>query len=287
MYVDSHCHLDCLKFDEGLKRDSVSSERDQAEPYATQLHQSIQAAQARGVTQFLCVCIDLEHSQDVIDIAERYDNVLATVGVHPLYKDSKEPTVEALVNRVNEANATQRRVIAVGETGLDFHYCPEKPQWQIKRFEVHLEAALKLSMPLIIHSRSAKQETLERFHAYGVDRVGGVMHCFTEDLDMAKRCIDLGFLISFSGIVTFNNAQALRDVVAALPLDRMLIETDSPYLAPKPYRGQSNEPKYVVEVAQQIAEVKGVSVEEVASVTTGNYEALVAGRVNKLGSAVY
>jgi len=269
MFVDSHCHLNMLDL----------------APYRTQesdnplagLSDCLAAARSAGVSGFLCVATDLVNCETVIALAAQYPDVLATVGVHPLQKsaDAQAVTAEQLIDRIRAANREERLVVAVGETGLDYHYCPEKPSWQRARFEAHLQAAIALEMPLIIHSRAAKAETLALFDAYQIERVGGIMHCYTEDLDMAKRTIDLGFLISLSGIITFNNASALREVVAALPLDRLLIETDSPYLAPKPYRGRSNEPKYVVEVAKKIAEIKGVSLERVAEVTTANYHAFI------------
>jgi len=274
MFVDSHCHLNMLDL----------------EPYrtnpnntvSTELDDCLAAARDVGVTQFLCVATHLGNCDDVIALAAQYPGVLATVGVHPLHKPlSTEAPLRSdqLVARVKKANQDQRLVVAVGETGLDYHYCPEKPVWQLERFEAHLQAALELNLPLVIHSRAAKAETLALFDAYQVDRVGGIMHCYTEDLEMAQRCIDLGFFISLSGIITFNNADALRAVVAALPLDRLLIETDSPYLAPKPYRGRSNEPKYVVEVAKKIAEIKGVSLERVAESTTANYNLFIGGSI--------
>lgn len=278
MFVDSHCHLDCLKLDAYFKTitaDTKEPPMTDEQRQSLALEHALQAANDVGVMQFLCVCIDLEHSAQVLALANRYEQILATIGVHPLYQDSAEPTVEGLVEIVEKANQARRVVVAVGETGLDYHYCPDKPVWQRRRFETHLQAALELSMPLVIHSRAAKEETLALFKAYQVERVAGVMHCYTEDLDMAKQCIDIGFYISISGIVTFGNASQLREVVAALPLDRLLIETDSPYLAPKPHRGKPNEPKYVVEVAKQVAALKGISVEEVATVTTNNYRDLI------------
>lgn len=258
MFVDSHCHIDCLKLD----------------PYNGDLDACLDAAREVGVSQFLCVCIDLENSDAVINLAHQHPDILATVGVHPLYKDSMEPTVELLLDKIKRANQDARRVVAVGETGLDYHYCPEKPAWQRERFITHLQAAEALQLPVVIHSRAAKSATLDLLKAFET-RVTGVMHCFTEDLDMAKQCIDLGYLISISGVVTFNNATELREVVRSLPLDCLMIETDSPYLAPKPYRGRSNEPRYVIEVAKKIAELKGVSVEQVGEVTRENFRRFI------------
>ncbi len=249
MLVDSHCHLD--------KLDLSAHNGD--------LNAALQAAFDRQISHILCIGINLENIDDVVGLAERYEPVFASVGVHPLYRESREPTLEELLNV-----ARHDKVVAIGETGLDYFYGEGDLQWQRDRFEIHIEAARQAQMPLIIHTRGAKQDTLDYLRRQE-GQVEGVLHCFTEDLDMAKQAVDMGFLISISGIVTFRNAAELRDVVKALPLDRLLVETDAPWLAPVPHRGKKNEPQYVVEVAEKVAEVKGISLEEVARVTTDNF----------------
>jgi TatD DNase family protein len=250
MLVDSHCHLDKLDLS----------------PYQGDLDAALQAAFARQISHMVCIGIDLENIASVLAIAERHDGVFASVGVHPLYRDSREPALEELV-----ALSQHRKVIAIGETGLDYFYGEGDLQWQRDRFQIHIAAARQTELPVIIHSRGAKEDTLAFLRDSGAGEVRGVMHCFTEDLDMAKRAIDLGFLISISGIVTFRNADELRAVVKALPLEHLLVETDAPWLAPIPYRGKSNEPRYVVEVAEKVAEIKGLSLQQVAQQTTANF----------------
>ncbi|HVL01612.1 MAG TPA: TatD family hydrolase [Dongiaceae bacterium] len=248
--VDSHCHLDKLDL----------------APYDGDLTAALQAALNRGVHHVVCIGIDLENIAGVLAIAQQFPAVSASVGVHPLYRESREPTLAELVQF-----GGHEKVIAIGETGLDYFYGEGDLQWQRDRFLIHIEAARQTDLPLIIHSRGAKEDTLAFLRDTGQGSVRGVMHCFTEDLDMAKRAIDLGFLISISGIVTFRNADELRAVVKALPLDRLLVETDAPWLAPIPYRGKSNEPRFVVEVAQKVAEIKGVTLDDVARQTTDNF----------------
>lgn len=248
--VDSHCHLDKLDL----------------APYDGDLASALQAAFARHISHVVCIGIDLENIATVLNIAQQFPAVFASVGVHPLYRESREPTLGELVEL-----GAHPKVIAIGETGLDYFYGDGDLQWQRDRFLIHIDAARQSGLPLIIHSRGAKEDTLAFLRERGAGEVRGVMHCFTEDLDMAKRAIDLGFLISISGIVTFRNADELRAVVKALPLDRLLVETDAPWLAPIPYRGKSNEPRYVVEVAQKVAEIKGETLEAVARQTTDNF----------------
>jgi TatD DNase family protein len=250
MLVDSHCHLDKLDLT----------------PYQGDLNAALRAAFDRDVGHILCIGIDLEHIDDVVGLAESHDSVFASVGVHPLYRESREPDLESLLQI-----ATHPKVVGIGETGLDYFYGEGDLQWQRDRFVVHIDAARQAQLPLIIHTRGAKQDTLGFLREHGNNQVNGVLHCFTEDLDMAKQAVDMGFLISISGIVTFRNADELRKVVKALPLDRLLVETDAPWLAPIPHRGKKNEPQYVVEVANKVAELKGVSVEEVAKVTSNNF----------------
>lgn len=250
MLVDSHCHLDKLDLS----------------PYDGDLDAALQAAYARSISHILCIGINLENIDDVVQLAERHEPVFASVGVHPLYRESREPSIAELLEI-----ARHPKVVAIGETGLDYFYGEGDLQWQRDRFLIHIEAARLSRLPLIIHTRGAKQDTLDSLRQHGGGEVEGVLHCFTEDLDMAKQAVDMGFLISISGIVTFRNASELRDVVKALPLDRLLVETDAPWLAPVPHRGRQNEPQYVVEVAEKVAEIKSVTLEEVARLTTENF----------------
>lgn len=253
MFVDSHCHLDRLKLDK----------------YEAGLDGAIDAASDAGVSEMLCVAIDLENIDKVLATADRYSSVYASVGVHPGTDVGEEPTLERLLSL-----AEHPKVIAIGETGLDYYYGEERKAEQQARFAVHLNASKVCNKPVIVHTRDAREDTLDIIGREGDVDIGGVLHCFTESWDMAKKALDLNYYISFSGIVTFKNAEELRSVVKNVPLDRILIETDSPYLAPIPYRGKPNEPKYVPEVARCIADLKGVSIEEIADITTRNYRAL-------------
>jgi TatD DNase family protein len=250
MLVDSHCHLDRLNL----------------EPYNGDLTAAIEAAHARGIQQMLCIGISLSNIQDVIDIAQRYPRVLASVGVHPCDVQAGMADASQLL-----AWAEQPKVVALGETGLDYHYETESKALQQESFILHLEVGGKAGLPIVVHTRDAREDTLALIKAHGNLEHAGVLHCFTEDWDMAKRALDLNYYISISGIVTFKNAEQIRDVVRKMPLDRLLVETDSPYLAPVPYRGKPNEPKYVREVAEFIAEVRGLAFEELAQKTTENF----------------
>ncbi len=250
MYIDSHCHLDRLNL----------------EPYQGDLSLALRAAREQGVEKMLCVAIDLEHIDAVLDIAQKEQGIYASVGVHPTSHDGEEPSIERLLDLSKED-----RVIAIGETGLDYYYGKETRDVQLKRFETHLRASSECQKPVIVHTRDAKEDTLSLIKEYSDPNVAGVLHCFTEDWDMASRAMDMNFYVSFSGIVTFKNAVELKDVAKKMPLDRLLIETDSPYLAPVPYRGKPNEPKYVPEVAKCIAELKQTSVEEIAKVSKENF----------------
>ena len=253
MLVDSHCHLDRLDL----------SDRDAG------LDGILADARARGITQFLSVAVDLATSASLVELTERYDHVYSSVGVHPLQKiDQPVPEVEQLV-----ALARAPKVGAIGETGLDNFYSAESHQWQRDSFIRHLQASQQTGLPIIIHTRDAREETLELLRQYPL-QAAGVMHCFTETWEMAEAAIELGFYISFSGIVTFKSADELREVVRRVPLDRILVETDSPWLAPVPHRGKQNEPQYVREVAETVADLKGVSLEQLAEITTQNFHRL-------------
>ncbi|MCC6200455.1 MAG: TatD family hydrolase [Moraxellaceae bacterium] len=253
MFIDSHCHLDRLDLGK----------------LGTDLDGALAAARARGVRHFLCVGVDLETLPDVLAVAEAYEDVSASVGVHPLHLDSLEPEIEQLITL-----AAHPKVVAIGETGLDYHYDQESPAIQQRRFRKHIEASLRTRKPLIVHTRAAREDTIAILRGEGA--FAGVMHCFTEDWDMAKAALDLGFYISFSGIVSFANAVELRDVASRVPMDRLLIETDSPWLAPVPYRGKTNQPAYVVDVAKVIAELRGMTIDEVGETTSENFRRLFA-----------
>ena len=214
----------------------------------------------------LCVSVTLDKFPEVLNLAEQYDNFYASVGVHPDYEDIEEPSVEALVRL-----AQHPKIVAIGETGLDYFRLTGNLEWQRERFRTHIRAAILAGKPLIIHTRSAAEDTLRIMQEEGANQVGGVMHCFTENLEVALQAIELGFYISFSGIVTFKNATQIKEVALAIPLDKMLVETDSPYLAPVPFRGKTNQPAYVKYVAQEIANLRGISLDAVMQATTENF----------------
>lgn len=250
MIVDSHCHIDQLDlslFDGNM--DNI-----------------IQAAKEHDVIYLLCVCIDMNNFPAVKAIAERYPNVSASVGVHPNETDTYDPTTEELVNMANDDN-----IVAIGETGLDYYRTEEDSGWQQERFRRHIAAAKQVNKPLIVHTRQARADTIQILKEEAAEQAGGVLHCFTEDWSMAKQALDLGFYISFSGIVTFKNAVELKSVAKQVPLDRMLIETDAPYLAPVPFRGKPNQPAYVKYVAEYIAELRNETYQRIAEVTTKNF----------------
>ena len=249
-FVDSHCHLDRLNLD----------------AYDGNFEAMMSATRAAGVSHMLCIGVDLESFPQVKALAETYDHVFASVGCHPLYQSDEiadEQTLRTL--------ATHPKVVGIGETGLDYFYAKDNKVLQQASFAMHIRAARDLDMPLIVHTRGAKEDTLGLLKEQGGGSVRGVLHCFTEDLDMAQQAIDLGFYISISGIVTFANAAELRDTVRALPIERLLIETDAPWLAPVPFRGKPNEPRYVSHVAECVADLKGVSTETLAQVTSNNF----------------
>lgn len=248
--VDSHCHLDRLDYDYFQK----------------DLNQLLNFAREQGVIHFLCVSIDLKTLPAVLAIAEQYSDVSASVGVHPTEVIDKESTLEKLI-----ALAEHPKVVAIGETGLDYYRDTSKKTEQQERFRSHIQTAIAVNKPLIVHTRNAREDTITILKEEGAKRVGGVLHCFTEDMSMANAAIELGFYISFSGILTFKNAKELQSIAQQLPLDRILIETDSPYLAPMPFRGKSNQPAYVRYVAEKLAELRNISLESIATQTTNNF----------------
>jgi len=253
MLVDSHCHINFPELSANLAG-------------------VLDAMGANGVSHALCVSVTLEALPDVLAIAENHSNVFASVGVHPDTSEGEEPTLERLVEL-----ARHPRVIAIGETGLDYYRLTGDLEWQRSRFRTHIRAARDCGKPLIIHTRDAAEDTIRIMREEKAADVGGVMHCFTETAAVAHAAMELDFLISFSGIVTFKNALALKDVARGVPLDRMLIETDSPYLAPVPYRGKTNQPAYVRFVGEEIGRLKDVSLETVAEATTANFFRLFRG----------
>jgi TatD DNase family protein len=250
LLVDSHCHLDLLD----------------VKAVGGDLAAVMQNARARSVGYILCVSVNLKHFPRVRGLAESYAQVFASAGVHPNDKADGEPSVKTLCEL-----ADHPRVVAVGETGLDYYRSQGEPDWQRERFRRHIAAARETGRPLIIHAREAKEDTLKMLAQERAAEVGGVMHCFAEDWDMALRAMDLNFLISFSGIVTFPSAQVLKDVARRLPLDRMLVETDAPWLAPIPHRGKPNQPAYARYVAEHIASLRDTGVDEIITATTANF----------------
>ncbi len=250
MFVDSHCHLDRLKMDDA------------------ELGETLKFARQRGVEHFLCVCVAVNDFDDMYDKVKGYPDVSVSCGVHPLHQE------DACDYQTLLEKADKPEVVAIGETGLDYFYSADTREVQLSSFIDHIKVANALKKPLIIHTRDAREDTLNLLKEYKDPDTIGVLHCFTESLEMAQAAIEMGFYVSISGIVTFNSADELREVVKALPLDRLLIETDSPWLAPVPHRGKQNQPGYVVEVAEFIAELKGVTVEELARQTTENFYCL-------------
>ena len=254
MYVDSHCHLSFPELQGRL--DEIRAEMAAAE-----------------VDRALCICTTLEEFEAVHALATRFDNFWCSAGVHPDSEAVREPTVDGLIDLANRP-----KVVAIGETGLDYYRLNGRSMadmgWQRERFAVHIRASIATGRPLVIHTRNASDDTLAVLAGEQGQRAGGVFHCFTETRDVARAALDLGFFISFSGILTFKTAQELREVARMVPMDRCLIETDSPYLSPVPYRGKVNSPAYVPWVARQLAEIKGIDVADVAAQTTANFERL-------------
>ena len=247
MLVDSHCHLNFPEL-------------------AANLAVIKQSMIENQVGHALCISVTLPDFPQVLALAETNANFYASVGVHPDYENIEEPTVDNLV-----ALANHPKVIAIGETGLDYFRLSGDLEWQRTRFRTHIRAAIQSNKPLIIHTRNAAEDTLRIMREENAELVGGVMHCFTESLEVAMQAIELGFYISFSGIVTFKNATSIKEVAKQIPLDRILVETDSPYLAPIPYRGKINQPSYVRFVAEEIAKLRGITLEEVSAKTTENF----------------
>ena len=247
MFVDSHCHVDFPKLIE-------------------QMPEILQRMQTNQVSHALCVSVNLPDWPALIALVEQYDALWASVGVHPDYEDTVEPTVQELVSR-----SVHPRVVAIGETGLDYFRLSGDLAWQRERFRCHMRAARECQLPLIIHTRSAAEDTLRLMREEGAEQVGGVLHCFTESWEVAQAAMDMNFYISFSGIVTFKTALALQEVARRVPLDRLLIETDSPYLAPVPFRGKLNDPSKVIHVAEKIAELRNCTLKKIEEASTSNF----------------
>ena len=247
MFVDSHCHVNFPEL-------------------ASKLPDVLASMAKNRVTHALCIGVNLPELPGVLQLAADHPNIYASVGVHPDYEDTPEPSIDTLT-----ALSQRAKVVAIGETGLDYFRVSGDLEWQRARFRTHIRAARECGMPLVIHTRSAAADTLAIMREERAAEAGGVMHCFTESWEVAQGALDLGFHISFSGIVTFKNAQEIKDVARRVPLDRMLIETDSPYLAPVPFRGKLNEPAYVRYVAEEIARLRNVDVGEIAAATSANF----------------
>jgi len=254
MLVDSHCHLDRLNL----------------EAQGGSLDAALEAARARGVGHFLCIGVSQSNAGAVKALAQQYADVDCSVGVHPLDIEEGEGTLtlDWLLTEIRHP-----KVVAIGETGLDYHYAADSAALQQAAFRLHLDAARISGLPVVVHTRAARQDTLDLLREAALPQAG-VMHCFTEDWPMASAALDMGFYISLSGIVTFRNAQALHEVAKKMPIDRLLVETDAPYLAPVPYRGKPNLPQYVREVAEFIAELRGIAYEALAEQTTANFQRL-------------
>jgi TatD DNase family protein len=252
MFIDSHCHLDFPEFQARLPEVLANME-------------------SSKVSHALCVSVDLPDFPNVLKLAQDHENLFASVGVHPDYEDTPEPTLEFLV----ETALKEPKIVAIGETGLDYFRMGDRSyesmEWQRERFRTHIRASIASKKPLIIHTRSASDDTIRILKEEGAYQIGGVMHCFTESYEVAKAAMEMGFFISFSGIVTFKSAKELQETCKQVPLDRMLIETDSPYLAPIPYRGKTNEPAWVSKVGEFIANLKDIPIETLANHTSNNF----------------
>lgn len=252
MFIDSHCHLDFPEFQ-------------------SRLPEVLGNMELAKVSHALCVSVDLPDFPNVLRLANEHSNLFASVGVHPDYEDTPEPSFDFLV----ETALNNPKIIAIGETGLDYYRMGDRSyesmEWQRERFRTHIRASIASKKPLIIHTRSASEDTIKILKEEGASKIGGVMHCFTESYEVARAAMDMGFFISFSGIVTFKSAKELQETCKLVPLSRMLIETDSPYLAPIPFRGKTNEPAWVSKVGEFVANLKGVSLEFLAKQTSDNF----------------
>ena len=250
MLVDSHCHLDCIDltdFDNSFDR-------------------LIEHTHASGVEHMLCVSINLEKYPGMLEKVRCYPNISVSAGMHPMADESDAFSAETLIEL-----AQDEKVVAIGETGLDYYYHKGDPQWQQDRFRAHIQVANEVNKPIIVHTRDAGDDTLKILREENAEACSGVIHCFTETQEFAEQALDLGFMISISGIVTFRNAETLRAIAKTIPDDRLLIETDSPYLAPIPHRGKQNQPAFVRHVAEVLAEIRGNSVEEIAEISRNNF----------------
>lgn len=248
MLIDSHCHLNLLAEQEGGIAAALANAKD------------------NQVDHMLCIGIDKASSNEVLQLAKTHSQLSASIGIHPNVDQDENYTLDELILAAND-----NQVVAIGETGLDYFRSEGDLEWQRERFRYHIEAAKQLNKPLIIHTREARDDTMDILEANNAEQAGGIIHCFTENWETAKRALDIGFYISLSGIVTFKNATELQDVAKKIPLDRMLIETDSPYLAPVPHRGKPNQPAFVKHVAEFVAQLRGESVESIADVTSQNF----------------
>ena len=255
MFIDSHCHLDRIDLN----------------PYNNDFDTFVQAARAAQIRHMLCIAIDLESYPAMLQMVQPYQDISLSVGVHPNVTEGREPSIDELLKLANH-----EKVIAIGETGLDYFRSEGDLEWQHQRFRNHITVAKSLNKPLIIHTREAGHDSLDVLRQEGADQVGGIIHCFTEDWAYAEKALDLNFYISFSGIVTFKNALAIKEVAQKVPADRFLIETDSPYLAPVPYRGKPNYPTYVRHVAEHIAELRDTTVDAIAELSRNNFYRLFA-----------
>jgi len=250
MLVDSHCHLDCI--------DLIG--------FDNNFDQLIQHTSDAGIEHMLCVSINLKEYPSMLEKVRAYPNISVSAGMHPMADESDEFSIEYLTDL-----ATDEKVVAIGETGLDYFYHKGDPTWQQERFRAHIQVANKVDKPVIIHTRDAGKDTIQILQQENAEKCSGVIHCFTETQDFANQAMELGFMISISGIVTFKNADALREIAKTIPDECLLIETDSPYLAPVPHRGKQNQPAFVKHVAETLAEIRNTSVEHIAEVSRNNF----------------
>lgn len=250
MFVDSHCHLDCIELDD----------------YENNFSKLLEVVKQNDVEHMLCVCIDLYGFDAMYEVVKNYDQISLSAGMHPTHAIGDALTVDKIIQYV-----TKDKVVAVGETGLDYFYQKDKPEWQRLRFRHHIEAAKSVSKPVIVHTRDAQKDTIDIIKEESAKDCGGVIHCFTEDWEFAKKALDENFYLSFSGIATFKTAEQIREVIRKVPENRFLIETDSPYLAPVPMRGKQNQPAYVKYVAECVAKERKISIEDVALISKQNF----------------